>query len=456
MEFRVEEVAPCRKRVTVTVPPDRVAQEMDAQFKEINKGIALPGFRPGHAPRRVLEARFGTRVAEEAKQKIVEAAYEKLLEEKKVAPLARPEVDVEKAKVEVGKPFEFSFEVTTRPEFDLPEWKGLEVKVPPIRVSDADVDGAIERMLLSEGTLGPAEGGLKDDDVAVLDWAAKEGDTSLDGGESAYYRVGTGVLEGIVAEGLDAALAGKTAGATGTLKGRAAGDDARTPLAGKEFDLAWTLTDVKRFRAADLDTAFLKRHDFDDADELKKDVRRRLVRARERERDKVAEDRLVDDLVHKSRIPLPESVVEQAVAGWVERKRVEGQAQGMSEEDVTKDVTEGQDAVRRRVEEDLRKHFVLEKICEAEDVKVTEQEILGAVEQIARDNGRPSGEVAAWFQQEPGRLLELRSHLRHEKARELVRKAASVVEEATAPAAKGAEPASHSAGEPKGKPKKGK
>jgi trigger factor len=450
MEFRVEEVAPCRKRVTVTVPPDRVAQEMDAQFKEINKGIALPGFRPGHAPRRVLEARFGSRVAEEAKQKIVEAAYGQLLEEKRVAPLARPEVDVEKAKVEAGKPFEFSFEVTTRPDFDLPEWKGIEVKVPPIHVSDEDVSGAVERMLLSEGTLGPAEGGIRGDDVAVLDWTAKDGETALAGGEGSYYRVGTGVLDGVVAEGLDAALTGKTAGASGTLRGRAAADDARAPLAGKEFDLAWTLTDVKRFRAADLDAAFLERHDFDDEDELKKDVRRRLVRARERERDHLAEERLVEELVRRTRIPLPESVVEQAVSGWTDRKRIEGQAQGRTEEEITKDVTEGKDAVRRRVEEDLRKHFVLERISDAEDVKVSEQEILGAVEQIARDNGRPSGEVVAWFQQEPGRLIELRSHLRHGKARELVRKAATVVEEA-APA-KAAAPAA----EPKSKPKKGK
>jgi trigger factor len=450
MEFRVEEVAPCRKRVTVTVPSERVAQELDAQFKEINKGIALPGFRPGHAPRRVLEARFGSRVAEEAKQKIVEAAYERLLEEKRVAPLARPEVDVAQTKVETGKPFEFSFEVTTRPEFDLPEWKGVEVKVPPIRVADGDVDAAIERMRLAEGTLGPAEGGIRDDDVAVLDWTATEGDTALGGGESVYYRVGTGVLEDFVVEGLDAALAGKTAGASGALRGRAAADDARAALAGKEFDVAWTLTDVKRFKAADLDAAFLKRHDFDDVEEMRKDVRRRLVRARERERDQLAEERLVDELVRRTRIPLPASVVEQAVEGWVERKRIEGQAQGRSEEEVTKAVAEGTDAVRRRVEEDLRRHFVLERICEAEDVKVSEQEILGAVEQIARDNGRPSGEVAAWFHQEPGRILELRSQLRHGKARELVRKAASVVEEAVPPA-KGAEPAA----EPKGKPKKG-
>jgi trigger factor len=327
------------------------------------------------------------------------------------------------------------------------------VKVPAIGVSDADVEAAVERMRLSEGTLGPAEGGIQGDDVAVLDWVAQEGGVSLGDRQGEYYRVGTGVLDGIVVPGLDEALTGKTAGASGTLRARAAGDDERPALAGKEFDLAWTLVEVKRFRAADLDETFLKRHDYDDVEELEKDVRRRLVRARERERDRLAEDRLVDELVRRTRIPLPESVVEQAVAGWGDRKRVEGQAQGLSEEEVTKVVATEADAVRHRVEEDLRRHFVLERICEAEKVEVTEPELVGAVEQIARDNGRPSGEVFAWFQQEPARLLELRSHLRHGKARELVRKAASVVEEAPAAAPK-AEAAEKP--EPKGKAKKGK
>lgn len=452
MDFKVEEVAPCRKKVVVTVPAERVQEELDSQYREINKGIALPGFRPGHAPRRLLEARFGHKVAEEAKEKIVEAAYEKMIEEKKVAPLRRPTVDVTEKKVESGKPFEFSFEVTTRPEFDLGTWKGLEVRVPPLEVSDADVDAAVERLRISEGTLVPAEGGVIADDVAIVDWIAKEGETSLGSNENVYYRVGLGVMDGLVVDGLDEALAGKAPGFTTTLKGRAAPDDARATLAGKEFDVAVTLTDVKRFRPADVDEAFLKRHDYDDVEEMKKDVRKKILRARERERDHLAEDLLVDALVAQTRIPLPEEIVSDAVDGWLERRRVEAQAEGTSEEEITKEVTAAKAEVRQRVERDLRRHFVLEKICEAEDVKVPEAELLGAIEQMARDQGRPPSEVRQWFEEDPGRLLELRSHMRHSKAKTALRKEATVIEEAPAP------PPAPAATEesPKGKPRKGK
>jgi trigger factor len=447
MEFRVEEIAPCKKKVTITVPAERVREEFDTQYREVNKAIAIPGFRPGHVPRKFLETRFGPKIADEVKHKIVESAYETLLKDKKLQPLSRPEVDVEKTPVAADQPFEFGFEVVVRPEFDLPEWKGREVKVPEIAVTDADVDAGVERMLMSEGDLVPAEGAAKEEDVAVLTWSAKEGDVSLDSGEGTYYRIGgTNVLEGFLAEGLDAALVGAKAGDKAKVRGRAAPDDERQLLAGKEFDVWIEMTDLKRFQPAALDAEFLKRRDYDDVDELKKDVRRRIARGRERERDRLAEDRLLEALVEEGKIPLPEEVVQSAVAGWSERRRTEATAEGVSEDAIVQELAASADDVKKRVEGDLRRHFVLEKICDAEDVKVSEQELIGAIEQMARDSDRASGDIAAQFQEQPERLAELRSHLRHQKAREALRRAARIVEEAPPPAAPAKAPA----------PKKGK
>jgi trigger factor len=449
MEFRVEEVAPCRKKVTVTVPKERVREEFDAQYKEVNDAIVLPGFRPGHAPRRLLEHRFGSKIAQEVKQRIVESAYEKLLEEKKVAPLRRPTVDVEKSEVSSEKAFEFGFEVVTRPEFELPAWQDREVRVPAVDVAESEVDDALQNVLLSEGTLVPADK-AQADDVVVLSWAAKEGDATLHQGDDSYYRVGRGVLEGVVAEGLDKALLGAAPGTKAKAEGRTAPDDPRPGMAGKTVSLEVEVREVKRFQPATPDADFLKRHDYDDLDEMRKDLRRRVLRRKERERDRQAEDRLVDELVQASKIPLPAEVVDSAVEGWQARRRVEAQAEGLDEDTVAKELAASTAKVREAVERDLRRHFVLDRIAEAENVAVGEPELMGAVEQIARESGRPAGEVAAQFQQEPERLVELRSHLRHQKAREALRRSARLLEEAAPPPQKAAEKA------PAQKPKKGK
>src|SRR5688572_7900539 len=388
MDFRVEEIAPCRKKVTVTVPADRVKTEFDSRYKEINDEVTLPGFRPGHAPRKLLETRFGTHVRDEVKGKIVEAAFKQAIEDKKVAPLGQPTMDVEKAEVEPGKAFEFEFEVTTRPEFELPAWKGQEVKVPAVTVDDAAVDSAIEDLRSADGTLDASDEPLVEGDVAVVDWKAVVDGTEAGATEGSFYRLGRGVLDGLALEGGDAALAGGRAGTSVTVRGRAAPDDAREALAGKEFDVHIDVRDVKRFRPAALDEAFLKRHDFDDVEELRRDVRRRILRQRERARDRIAEDRLVEGIVAKTAITLPKDLVDNAIAGWAERRRLEARESGASEEDVAKELAAGETKVRADVETDLRRYFVLDRIAESEGLKVEEQELVATVEQMARESGR--------------------------------------------------------------------
>lgn len=447
MEFRVEELAPCRKKVTVTVPADRVRKEVDGQYAEVNKQIVIPGFRPGKAPRRLLESKFGAHIQGEVKQKIVEAAYKQLIEEKRISPLTQPNVDVDATTIDPAKAFEFAFEVTTRPDFELPTWKGLEVKVPPVSVSEADVDAGVERMRLQEGDLVPSESGAAAEDVVVFDWKAGEGETTLHAEESAYYRIGHGVLDGIVVDGLDGKIIGAKGGDSFMLRGRAPADDPRAVLAGKEFAIRLDVREIKRFKPADLDAEFFKRHDLEGVEELRKNVRRGIQRAKDRERDRLAEERLLDGLVASVKFDLPAEVIEGSVTDWTERQRVEALAEGREEEEVTKALTAGKDEMRVKVEGDLRRHFVLEKISEAENLSVSEQELIGAVEQIGRDNGRSAGEVIQHFQEQPARLAELRAHLKHEKAREALRKAAMLVDETVAPT-----PAS----EPKASPKKGK
>ncbi len=138
------------------------------------------------------------------KQKLVEAALERIVEEKKVDPLRAPDLDVEALELEPEKPFEFEFEVVTRPEFETPAYKGLEVEVPAVLVTDADVDKAIEGLRRSEAVLQTVDDAkVEEDDILVVDWKARDGDSVEAHDDNAYYLYGRGVLSGFVADGLD-------------------------------------------------------------------------------------------------------------------------------------------------------------------------------------------------------------------------------------------------------------
>lgn len=428
MDFKIDALGPCRKRVTVVVPPEGVQEEFDRQYDEINESVALPGFRKGRAPRKILEKRFATHLVQEVKEKLLQGALEKLLEEKKIEPLRPPEVDLAALALEPEKPFEFGFEVVTRPEFATPTWKGLEVKIPALLVTDADVDAGVEGLRRRAAALKPApEAEIQDGDVVVVDWKARSGDSVDAHDENAWYALGRGVLGGFVVEGLDDGIRGKKAGATATLPVKVAADDAREELRNRELSLEVTVKEVRRYVLPEVDAAFLKRLDFDDVAELRQDLRKQIQRAQIRERERFAEDRLVATLVQGIEMSLPEEFVEKELEQVTHRRRTDLELEGVAAEEIDKRLEAERAQVRAYVEADLKRHFLLDRIADEEGVKVAEDELLQAVQAIARTYGRAEEEVASTFR-DPARLAELTTLVRHRKVRETIRRQASQVE----------------------------
>lgn len=432
-EIRVEELAPCRQRVTVTFAATQVRAAVDAEFDELNAKVAFPGFRPGKAPRRLIEARFGKAIRDDVRGKLVEDGFRAAVLCKHVAPLGRPTLTGDDVLPAADAAFTFQFEVTTRPSFELPAWSGLEVKVPAVSVTDADVEQGIEAMRARGGSLVASDEPLLPDDVAVVSWTALVDGVEVEREANAYYRMGSRTLDGLFVEGADEALAGGRRGTVVNARGRCPADDPRPALAGREFDVRIEVVEVKRFVPAALDEAFLKQHDFDDVDELRRDVRRRILRARERQRDRLAEERVVDRLVSALSFPLPEDLVAAEVAAVTAHHRERAAEQGVPETEAEAALAGGAQAIHAGAEARLRASFLLDRIAEAEAVAVSEAELVAAVERLAQESGQSTADVVAHFQEDPGRLESLRRELRHTKVRELLRRSAVLVEEAAPP-----------------------
>lgn len=435
MDFRIDALAPCRKKIAVTIPPERIQAEYDRQYGEINQAFALPGFRKGHAPRSLLERRFGARLADDVKDSLVRAALETLVRDHKVEPLQPPAIDAQALTLVPGRALDFEFELMTRPEFATPVWKGLEMRVAPVSASAAEVDAALEQLRRREATLSTAEGAVVGDgDVLVLTWVARgaQGE-ELARDEGAYHMLGRGALGGLPAEDVDAALRGQKAGASVTVKVRASDEDPREALRGRELELVVTLTEVKRYVLPPVDEAFLKRHDYDDEAEMRKDLERQVVRAKARERDREAEEALVDGLVAGVALTLPEEIVAQELEGWTARRREELAQEGVvAGPALEQRLEEGRVEARAAIERDMRRFFVLDRIAREESLAATDGEVAQALTEIAQAYGRPVEEVLQAYR-DGGRIEELRSSLRHRKVREAVRRAAQVVETAPAP-----------------------
>jgi trigger factor len=223
------------------------------------------------------------------------------------------------------------------------------------------------------------------------------------------------------------------------VKVRVPEDDPREELRGKELDLEVTLKEVKHYVLPAIDAEFLKANDYDDEAEMREDVRKRILRAKRREVERTAEETLVEQLLGSVPMALPPEFVERELASWTERRRAAAEAEGVSEEEAGKIIEAGRADAQQRIEQDMRRFFLLDRIAEAEGVDATQEEMVSAIQEIAQAYGHPVEEVVASFRDQ-GRLSELRAQIRHRKVREMIRTAATLVEQAPeAPAAPPAE-----------------
>jgi trigger factor len=430
MDFTIEPLAPCRKKIGVTIPRERIRAEYDKQYGEINRQLALPGFRKGHTPRKLLEKRFGGALDGEVKTALVKAAIEELVRDRKVEPLSPPSIDVDALAVDPTRPLTFEFELATRPEFTTPTWKGLEMLVTPVTVEDAEVAEAVEGLRRRGARLESQEGAvIADGDVLVLDWSASAGGQVVSEDQGAYHPFGRGALAGLPAEALETALRGQKAGATASAEVTAADDDLREELRGKTVTLTATVREVKRYVLPEVDAAFLSKHDYDDADEMRADLKRQIQRGKTRERDQAAEEQLLDQVVASAQLELPDDLLAQELDAWEQRRIHELTEGGTEHAEAAKQAAAGRPEARTQIAQELKRFFVLDRIAREESLVVADQEVAQAISEIAQAYGRPVEEVIEVYRQ-GGRLEELRSQLRHRKVREAVRRAAHVVERA--------------------------
>lgn len=431
MEFTVETLGPCRKKISVSISPKRVGEAYDEKYGEINDNVAMPGFRPGKAPRKLLEKRFAGRLDDEIKDDLLKAALEQLLEDKTVDPLSPPEIDLGDLAIVAGEPVEFEFEMVTKPEFETPTYKDLEVKVPPLSVGTEEVDQAVDRLRRQGATLETAEDAtVEEGDILVIDWRAMDGDSVEARDENAYYPMGRGVVAGFVAQDIDSQLEGKKIGSTAEASVQVAADDPREELRGRDLQLSVTLKEVKRYILPDIDEAFLKKNDYDDEEELRAELKKRISRAKGRQRDSTAENLLVEQLLDSVEISLPEDFVDRELESWAARQRMQLQMEHLEEEEIDKKIDAARSDAKTAIALDMQRHFLLDRIATAEDLDVTEAEMVQAIQEMAQAYGHPVEQVMQSFN-DRSRLAELRAEILHRKARAVIRQCATQVEDAS-------------------------
>ncbi|MGH8892293.1 MAG: trigger factor [Actinomycetes bacterium] len=430
MKSDLETLNPTRVKLTVEVSFDELKPSLDAAYRKIGGQVSIPGFRKGKVPPRVIDQRFGRGIVlEEAVNEALPRFYGQAVEENEVQVLGQPEVDV--TDLEDGQRLRFTAEVDVRPQFDLPEYEGIEVTVDDADVTDEEVDEQLDGLRERFATLTGVDRAAAEGDFVSIDLSAVVDGQAVDDltAKGLSYQVGQGSL----LDGLDDAITGLAAGEQRDFATALVGGD----HAGKEATVTVELTSVKERELPVLDDDFAQTaSEFDTLDELRDDVRGRVARMKAVEQGVQARDRVLEALLARVDFPLPERVIKAEVDARNHNLAHQLEAAGMTREDFL--AAEGQSAeefdadIEKRTREAMTAQFVLDKVVEREQMSVSEQELTRHILRSASRYGVGPDQFAQQVVQ-GGQVPVLVSEVVRGKALALVLEKAKVTDESGRP-----------------------
>jgi trigger factor len=402
----------CWKELELEIPAEKVQAEMERVAKELSRVARIPGFRPGKAPLTLIRRRFSEDIKSEVLQTLLPERLEQALDEAKLVPVTRPRVEKADFQESGGVRFKARFEVL--PEFELGDYKDLEIEQESSELTDEDVNRVLEEMRENAATFEPIEGRpIQDGDYAVLKLTG-----TPEGGSGEPIRMDNALCH-VGAEETVAAfsenLRGAQAGEHRRFEVRYPDDYPDRKLGGKAFQFAADVVAVKDRKLPELNDEFAKETgEAGTLEELKQKVRKRLEEARdERQKDQVKE-KIVDVLVSRHPVPVPEALVERQMDARLEGAVRRLMAQGVDPRSVNVDWVAMRRQQRERAEGDVRAELLLDRIATAEKIDVSEEEVEKELQGLSERSGENIAAVRARLTRQ-GAVDTMKSKLRSEK-----------------------------------------
>lgn len=431
----VEEKGPCSRLLKITVPAVRVDREIEQTFRNVMKAAQFPGFRPGKAPRRLVEARLGDRVLSDVKERLVETVVGEAIEEKGLEPVGGGRLDWEKVTLARGNDLTFEFELDVRPVFEIPDAASISVRRPDLAIPESAVDDALEEARLEAAEVTDAgDAPLAENGLANLRVTLRSGDETLLEDAEVDWQHPSKLLGGMPVDGLNEGLLGKRAGEETSFRATLP-DDYRDPAhRGREADITVRVMTVNKVELPDLDDAFAESMDYDDLAEMRAEVRKQLERRAQSQTDRLLDDAIVDALLEAVPFEVPPSLVQAEAGRMLRRYEMTLRQQGVPEESVVAQVLQAKEEAETRVTRDLRASFVLERIARDRKVFVTETEVDQEIASMAASYNRSPDEMAAYVERN-NLLGSLRSTLKERKTLRELRDVVRIEDATAAPAA---------------------
>lgn len=418
MKWDVEEISAVEKRLTLSVEKERVDKEFDRVYRAIGKQAKIKGFRPGKAPRSLLEKMYGGQVRQEVVEQLFSETYRAALQKLSLQPVSRP--IVEKLSIQPGEPFEAIVRFEVPPKVEIKELKGFSLTKRKVVIDDTQVSRELRHLQERFAKLKPLPG---ERPVQPGDFVSIHFEGSIDGervpeasAENYLLEIGSGQF----LRSFEDQLLGQRIGEIRKIAVTFPEDFPKKEMAGKRVDFTVLLKEIKIKELPPLDDEFAKTVGHGETlSELKEKVRSELERREEARAEEEVRQQLTEELIKKNPFEVPQSMIESQVEWMVQNMKQRFAQQGIDPSQVGWDEGAIRSSVRPEAERRVRTALILEEVARRESIEVDSSELREHFEKLSKQMQHPASEIQKMYEKR-GFLASVEAELRNKKALDLL------------------------------------
>ena len=422
MEVNVEDMSSVKKILHIEVPQDVVKREIDNAYKDLKKTAKIKGFRPGKAPRQVLERHYKRDVHADVSSKLIQESFAEAVEKNSLEVIGTPQIDP--PDLEYDKPYAYDATVELRPELDTIDYSGIKLKKTAYTVTDQEIDTqlkALQRNLTRQEKIDefrPVEAG----DFVLIDYEGfKDGQPFEETQLTENYTMKVGSAQ--IAPAMDDGIIGMKPGESKTIAVTFPEDHANDNLKGQEISFNVTLKEIRKEILPEIDDAFAKNFGkYDTLQNLKDEIVQNLTQGYEKRIEQELNEQIFSTLLERADFEVPDAMVDYELEGIVSDAERAFSYHNMSMEQIGMTHESLREKYRDTAQKQVKRHLILGKIIDQEPLELSEEELTLGFENMSKNFHQPVEEIRKYYETKENqeRLAYFKHTLLEKKAIELI------------------------------------
>jgi len=388
METSIEEISQVKRQINVEIETEEVTKKLDQAYNKLSKRAKVKGFRPGKAPRRILEQYYGKEIMTDVKNDLIKESFSKVIEETKLFPLGNPSIEAEA--IQPGKNFNYTILMEIRPDFELKEYMGISVEKEILNISEDNVDKKLKELREAHAQLVSIneERGIKEGDYVIINYDCTWKDEHVKGIEGKDFMVHIGD-KNFYPE-IESGIRGLKKAEKKDIKIDFSEDFSDRRLANKSVTFHISVKDIKKKDLPDLNDDFARSlgKEFKSLADLRERVKKEITLQEEKRIDSELKKRLLKKITAKVDFELPQTMVENEIEHSMAtikqnflRAGTKLESANISEDTMRQDL-------KLAAEEKVKEGLILSKIADLEGIKLEDSDIRDGFQELAAQTGQ--------------------------------------------------------------------